>query len=84
MKGRNRVKILHKGGENTKDFEKFDNYVLEFGKGLKNVKGQKERTISSRISNIKTVGQHYDVLKEFVNGAGANMNYNPHILKTDQ
>lgn len=49
-----------------KDFEKFDNYVLEFGKWLKNVKGQKERTISSRISNIKTVGQHYDVLKEFV------------------
>ena len=45
-----------------KDFEKFDDYVLEFGKWLKNVKGQKERTISSRISNIKTVGQHYDVL----------------------
>ena len=45
-----------------KDFEKFDDYVLEFGKWLKNVKGQKESTISSRISNIKTVGQHYDVL----------------------
>ena len=26
-----------------KDFEKFDNYVLEFGKWLKNLKGQKER-----------------------------------------
>ena len=53
-------------GKNMKDFEKFDDYVLEFGKWLKNVKGQKESTISSRISNIKTVGQHYDVLKEFV------------------
>ena len=49
-----------------KDFEKFDDYVLEFGKWLKNVRGQKESAISSRISNIKTVGQNYDVLKEFV------------------
>lgn len=46
--------------------KKFNEYVLAFGKWLKDVKQQKDNTISSRIANIKTVGQHYDVLKEFL------------------
>ena len=43
----------------------FDEYVLAFGKWLKDVKKQKENTISSRISNIKVVGESYDLLKEY-------------------
>ena len=34
--------------------KKFNEYVLAFGKWLKDVKQQKDNTISSRIANIKT------------------------------
>ena len=37
------------------EIKNFNEYVLEFGKWLKDVKKQKDSTIGSRISNIKTV-----------------------------
>ena len=48
-----------------KNEELFSAYVLQFKEWLKVTKKQRASTISSRISNIKVVGDHYDVLKEF-------------------
>lgn len=45
--------------------KKFDDYVLEFGEWLKEVKKQKNNTVGSRVSNIKVVGENYDLLKEY-------------------
>ena len=45
--------------------ELFNAYVLKFKKWLKETKTHKSSTISSRISNIKAIGEHYDILKEF-------------------
>ena len=46
--------------------EIFDDYVLKFGDWLALTKKQKKNTVSSRIANIRTVGAHYDILKEFL------------------
>ena len=43
----------------------FENCVIEFKDWLKKEKNQKNRTISSRVSNIRTIGKYYDILKEF-------------------
>ena len=43
----------------------FDNYVNQFKDWLKNEKSYKDSVISSRIANIRKIGKHYDVLKEF-------------------
>lgn len=45
--------------------ELFNEYVLEFKEWLKTIKKQKNKTISSRVSNIRRIGEYYDVLKEF-------------------
>ena len=45
--------------------ELFDNYVHQFKDWLKTTKNQKSRTVSSRVTNIRTVGKYYDILKEF-------------------
>ena len=43
----------------------FDNYVNQFKEWLKNEKNYKDSAISSRLSNIRTIGKYYDILKEF-------------------
>ena len=45
--------------------ELFDEYVLKFKEWLELTKGQKKNTVRSRISNIKVIGEHYDILKEY-------------------
>lgn len=45
--------------------EEFNNYTLQFKEWLRTTKKQKKNTISSRISNIRVIGEHYDILKEF-------------------
>ena len=45
--------------------ELFNDYVIQFKDWLKTNKNQKKNTISSRASNIKVVGEYYDILKEF-------------------
>lgn len=46
--------------------EQFNEYVINFGDWLKKVKKQKKNTVSSRLANIRTVGKHYDILKEYL------------------
>lgn len=45
--------------------ELFNDYVVQFKDWLKTNKNQKNNTISSRVSNIKVIGEYYDILKEF-------------------
>ena len=45
--------------------EIFNDYVIQFKDWLKTNKNQKKSTISSRVSNIRGIGEYYDVLKEF-------------------
>ena len=47
------------------DRVEFNNYVGQFKEWLDTEKKQKKNTISSRISNIRVIGEYYDVLKEF-------------------
>ena len=46
--------------------ELFNEYVLKFRDWLVLVKKQQKNTVSSRIANIRVVGEHYDLLKEFL------------------
>ena len=48
------------------DKELFNEYVLKFKGWLILTKKQKKNTVSSRIANIRTVGEYYDILKEFL------------------
>ena len=48
-----------------RDINQFNEYLVKFEQWLKEVKRQKSSTIRSRLSNIKTVGEYYDILKEF-------------------
>ena len=48
--------------ENSK---RFSEYVVKFGEWLKEVRKQQERTIATRLSNIKAVEEYYDILKEY-------------------
>lgn len=45
--------------------EQFNNYVCRFGEWLKSVKGYKKSVVSSRLANIRKIGESYDILKEF-------------------
>lgn len=45
--------------------ELFNDYVLQFKEWIKTSKNQKKKTASSRVSNIKVIGEYYDILKEF-------------------
>lgn len=47
------------------DVKKFDDYVLEFREWLKNERKQKNSSVSSRVANIKILGENYDLLKDF-------------------
>jgi hypothetical protein len=46
--------------------ELFNDYVLKFKEWLASAKKLKKSTISARIANIRTVGEHYDILEEFL------------------
>ena len=43
----------------------FNDYVIQFKDWLKTIKKQNTRTVGSRVSNIRTIGKYYDILKEF-------------------
>lgn len=48
---------------NTK--EQFNDFLPKFKEWLTVKKKQKKNAVSSRISNIKVIGEHYDILMEF-------------------
>lgn len=46
-------------------YENVNDYLSQFGEWLQKYKNQKKRTANSRVSNIRTIAEYYDILKEY-------------------
>ena len=43
----------------------FNDYLGDFGEWLKNCKKYDKKTVSSRVSNVRSLAEYYDILKEY-------------------
>ena len=58
---------LKEGVNNMKQTEIIEELLLKYKEWLKEVKHYTDRTISSRVSNVRTLNNNYDLLSEFAN-----------------